>query len=189
MDKCIICGSEFRRKYRRKGEKKTFCSKKCAYKARQKTYTCKTCNSQFTASSPRKNTSYCSLACTERSPCQICGTIITGRAKFQSGARRFCSRHCASIGNATLSGKKNYVVRGFAATIKRTGKLACEKCGENESIVLVVHHLDRNRSNNEYDNLQTLCANCHHRVHRESSVINARQVKNASFLATVNHLA
>jgi hypothetical protein len=41
----------------------------------------------------------------------------------------------------------------------------CELCGLAEwresSIPLEVHHKDGNRTNNEYDNLQLLCPNCH----------------------------
>ena len=41
----------------------------------------------------------------------------------------------------------------------------CELCGltdwRESSIPLEVHHKDGNRTNNEYDNLQLLCPNCH----------------------------
>ena len=41
----------------------------------------------------------------------------------------------------------------------------CEDCGRKKwkknPIKLEVHHIDGNRTNNEYDNLQLLCPNCH----------------------------
>ncbi len=41
----------------------------------------------------------------------------------------------------------------------------CEKCGLShwleQLITLEVHHIDGNRTNNEYDNLSLLCCNCH----------------------------
>ena len=41
----------------------------------------------------------------------------------------------------------------------------CEKCllttWLEQSIVLEVHHKDGNRTNNNFDNLQLLCCNCH----------------------------
>lgn len=41
----------------------------------------------------------------------------------------------------------------------------CESCGNkewmNKPIPLEVHHIDGNRTNNEVDNLQLLCCNCH----------------------------
>lgn len=50
-----------------------------------------------------------------------------------------------------------------ALTILRGWK--CEKCGrekwENERIPLCIHHLDGNHINNEINNLQVLCPNCH----------------------------
>jgi predicted HNH restriction endonuclease len=44
--------------------------------------------------------------------------------------------------------------------------VSCEKCGEDDPDVLVVHHKDRNRNNNNPDNLAILCANCHMKTHR-----------------------
>lgn len=41
----------------------------------------------------------------------------------------------------------------------------CEKCHNklwlNEQITLEVHHIDGNKTNNNLDNLQLLCPNCH----------------------------
>lgn len=35
----------------------------------------------------------------------------------------------------------------------------CELCGETED--LLVHHIDHNRSNNEFYNFMVLCTSCH----------------------------
>ena len=35
----------------------------------------------------------------------------------------------------------------------------CERCSNSED--LLVHHIDRDRSNNEIDNLEVLCTSCH----------------------------
>lgn len=38
----------------------------------------------------------------------------------------------------------------------------CERCGyAAHEAAIVVHHIDRNRSNNDISNLEILCANCH----------------------------
>jgi len=38
----------------------------------------------------------------------------------------------------------------------------CERCNyDNHIAAIVVHHKDRNRSNNDISNLEVLCANCH----------------------------
>ena len=42
-------------------------------------------------------------------------------------------------------------------------KLACSKCGKTDG--LIVHHLDKNRLNNDIDNLQYLCRRCHQKIH------------------------
>lgn len=39
---------------------------------------------------------------------------------------------------------------------------SCGRCGFDKNLAgLVVHHKDRNRSNNKIPNLEVLCANCH----------------------------
>jgi 5-methylcytosine-specific restriction endonuclease McrA len=38
----------------------------------------------------------------------------------------------------------------------------CNRCGYNDNVAaLVVHHIDRDRDNNELANLEVLCSNCH----------------------------
>jgi hypothetical protein len=37
----------------------------------------------------------------------------------------------------------------------------CNRCGFNNVSALEVHHIDRNRANNNLNNLEILCANCH----------------------------
>ena len=183
MDACKVCGTLFKRHYLRGGVRQTCCSKKCKYAAGYVTRTCATCGKEYRVNHLSTRKQYCSLACIERSPCQLCGTVITGRAKFQSGERRFCSRQCAAVVNHTLQAKKNYLVIGFASTIAKTGSLACERCKEADPRALVVHHIDRNRSNNSRENLITLCANCHFREHWLESANRVRIVQAARYLA------
>jgi hypothetical protein len=44
----------------------------------------------------------------------------------------------------------------------------CEECGTKES--LEIHHIDRDRSNNSYENLELLCFDCHKREHYDTLV-------------------
>lgn len=38
----------------------------------------------------------------------------------------------------------------------------CERCGyDKHEAAIIVHHKDRDRENNDLDNLEVLCANCH----------------------------
>jgi 5-methylcytosine-specific restriction endonuclease McrA len=40
----------------------------------------------------------------------------------------------------------------------------CEDCGFTED--LLVHHIDQDRSNNEFSNFKVLCTSCHAIVHK-----------------------
>lgn len=41
----------------------------------------------------------------------------------------------------------------------------CEKCGYAKYEILHVHHIDRNRNNNNLENLALVCPNCHYEEH------------------------
>ena len=166
MDKCKMCNNEFKRKYPRGGQKKIYCSKKCRYSDRLiYECICKTCGKKFTSIHLRKSKEYCSVSCIQRHPCQLCGKIITGRVTFQSGEKKFCSRACSNFVHRTLNSTLQYMPNGFAKSLKDHGKIMCNRCQIENIQVLVVHHIDRNRKNNSPDNLETLCANCHHKIH------------------------
>ncbi len=65
--------------------------------------------------------------------------------------------------------RKGYTLKGFAMWATNCGncryiarlnrKDKCEKCGSKDN--LNIDHIDGNRSNNNLDNLQTLCWPCH----------------------------
>ena len=187
MSTCVVCGTKFPLKYLRKGVQQKCCSKACRYESAKLKKVCPTCGKTFVTNKLSRRKDYCSVACIQRSPCQLCGKIITGRAKFQGGEKRFCSRRCSNVVHRTLAGKKNYVVRGFAQTIVRLGTLACEKCGFSNPDGLTVHHIDKNRSNNRDDNLITLCGTCHALQHWSGSRNRQRDVLVAHFIARHNH--
>lgn len=184
LDICPVCGKTFPRRSIHKGVRQKTCSKQCRYKSMPTVEkSCKTCGKNYTLKTlgaGRKNKDYCSLACIERSPCQLCGTIITGRHKFQCGERRFCSKQCSSIVNSTAKGKQNYVVRGFAACLNRINKIACEHCGFSIPEGLAVHHINGDHDDVSSDNLKVLCANCHSIEHWGSS----QKRKNDVLIAT-----
>lgn len=165
MDKCKVCKNTFKRKYPRGGKRKIYCSKKCRYSDSFITKTCPTCNKEFKKNFVTKNAEYCSLSCIQRHPCQLCGKIITGRKTFQSGEKRFCSRQCSNFVHRTINSKKAYGAKGYANSLKKYNEIRCNKCGINDIRVLVVHHINSDRNDNSYSNLETLCANCHHILH------------------------
>ena len=184
MDKCKICPNEFKRKYPKGGQRKIYCSKKCRYADSYVLCKCKTCGIEYNRNIiSRKSDEFCSLACIQRHPCQLCGTMITGRKSFQSGEKRFCTRKCANFFYRTMASKKAYVAKGFAQTIQKFHRIQCERCGINDIRVLCVHHINSDRGDNCYTNLETLCANCHHKEHWGDSTNRIKMQELASLLS------
>lgn len=107
--------------------------------------------------------------------CDICGKSIwrTPRAFDQSKSGKFfCSKSCQTLWrNKFYSGERHPNWKGgehqeYRRRLLETGeKLECEVCGNNDIRVLIVHHIDKSRSNNEVKNLVWLCMNCHFLVH------------------------
>lgn len=47
----------------------------------------------------------------------------------------------------------------------------CNRCGYDEHPrILGVHHIDRNKKNNDLSNLEVLCPNCHSLEHSRHTV-------------------
>lgn len=49
--------------------------------------------------------------------------------------------------------------------IKRLKKNACERCGSDQN--LLQHHVDFDHENDDPDNVQTLCRDCHYLIHKK----------------------
>ena len=61
-------------------------------------------------------------------------------------------------------GKGNKLYTCRKKLLKKHGK--CNRCGYDENIAaIIVHHKDRDRTNNTKENLEILCANCHYIEH------------------------
>lgn len=119
----------------------------------------------------KNNGVYCSSACFGKScrkekPCAICGKpILSGLNK------KTCSRSCANKHRKGIQYKINRPkdkVKHYKALKKRLmeqrGK-SCERCNYNKYQILQVHHIDRNRKNNDLKNLELICPNCHFEEH------------------------
>lgn len=147
---------------------------------------CKICRKEFYAKPnwlKRGWAKYCSKACQYISQkngrwvkCHICEKTIykTSRELKRSISKKyFCSKSCQTtwrnkevyIGHNHSNWKngestyKNILLRSNAPKI-------CKRCGEKDVRVLIIHHLDHNRKNNEIKNLVWLCGNCHILIHR-----------------------
>ena len=127
---------------------------------------------------------FCSLTCSAKYnavkiihppnvKCAHCGKEFyknnTQRKKSRSGLFFCCRKHkdiSQTIGKYGVSeifpdhygdGTSRYRDRALSSYGAK-----CNRCGYNENIkAIVVHHKDRDRSNNELLNLEVLCANCH----------------------------
>lgn len=182
---CPVCKCKFPIHYIRAGKPQKYCSKKCRYVGEKTKHTCKTCGKVFVRSflGTKASHIYCSLACIQRSPCQFCGKTITGRSRFQSGVRRFCSRKCASVAHQVIGSKTAYKIKAFFQSLKKNGKIACNRCGTSDHRVLVVHHPSGRK--NGHRKLELLCANCHHLVHWSKSQKHERDVEAARYIYAV----
>jgi len=114
---------------------------------------------------------FCSIKCYGKSlrkekPCLICGTLIMARFN-----KKTCSRACANKNRAGIKYKMNrpkdkvvHHQRLILRLLNQRGR-KCERCGYSKFQILHVHHKDRNRSNNNLDNLALICPNCHYEEH------------------------
>lgn len=87
--------------------------------------------------------------------CAYCGKEIekwpSVALKAIKTGKHYCDRSCQ-----TKDQIKHYRKVGRLSKEER-----CERCGYDSYPVLEIHHKDSNHKNNEPDNLELLCPNCH----------------------------
>lgn len=178
---CEVCGNPI-------PSHRRFCSKSCRYQAMFENCTCDTCGKTYLRNRlSRRTARYCSVECTPRNQCPLCKKVIVGRRVNRSQNKlRFCSSRCIILYYWSINGTTNHGAKGFASTLKRTGKIACERCGDDRLYVLCIHHKDRNRKNLSQDNLETVCANCHILEHHEGARKRERDAQTARLLVEYN---
>lgn len=77
--------------------------------------------------------------------------------------KKYCSRRCKQYEKDRRTGRNTSKSKKRKRTYSKHKKSYCENCNfvAIHSCQLDVDHIDGNHKNNELDNLQTLCANCH----------------------------
>ncbi len=102
----------------------------------------------------------------KETPCIVCGKPI-----MSSLNKKTCSRACANINRTGIKyigiPKKDKVKSQQALKVrllKLRGK-KCERCGYNKYEILQIHHKNRDRNNNNLENLEIICPNCHYEEH------------------------
>jgi hypothetical protein len=124
---------------------------------------------------------YCSRACKVFSQrkgkyvnCAICNALTWKQPKailHSKSQKFFCDKHCQAVWrNKVFSGPLHSKWKGgeniYRKVMTRNNPTpCCTSCGIVNIKVLVVHHIDRNRQNNNMSNLVWLCRNCHYLVH------------------------
>jgi hypothetical protein len=59
-----------------------------------------------------------------------------------------------------------YGQNAYRNILKRNGKIPiCGRCKTEDFRILAGHHIDKNRKNNNLENLMWLCHNCHFLIH------------------------
>jgi hypothetical protein len=148
---CCHCGAEYLRYggwVKRDVEKrgyKNYCSKECISKARTKEIppqTCLECGKVFYRKQNKNERVFCS---------KLCANQYIGRERI--------GKICGINHPNYNSGKSSY-----RNIINEDSK--CYYCDYKDIRVLVVHHIDRNRDNNEIDNLLVVCPTHHIELHR-----------------------
>lgn len=173
---CQYCNREFTVPWSRRFAAK-YCSRKCLRLGTEKQQpvekTCLVCGTTFYVPIIRGNEAkYCSRKCygaamskkgTVTLICKECGKEFF-TSPSHSKKKRYCSREC------TWKAKERDTTRYSASArrkIKHLGLLErCPQCGYDKyPKILEVHHIDRNPSNNTWDNLAIVCPNCHKAYH------------------------
>jgi len=151
---------------------------------------CKICSKEFYGKPShikRGWAKFCSKVCQNKSQmkgkyvnCEECGEKTWRMPKELRSSKSnkfFCSKSCQTIWrNKFFSGSKHSNWKGGNFIYKRVllehdNSQICVRCGEKDKRVVVVHHKDKNRKNNDIENLVWLCFNCHHLVHQYDEFI------------------
>ena len=149
------------------------------------TVTCRQCKKTFTAKPSHIAMGFgkfCSRLCSSLSQktgkevsCDICNKKVYRIPKYLVGSKSgkyFCTKSCQTLWRNQLYVGERHAnwKHGRAAYRSVLGRAkrerVCEICNTDDRRILTVHHKDRNRTNNNLDNLAWLCHNCHFLVHR-----------------------
>ena len=125
---------------------------------------------------------FCSRKCSFESmrngkwfKCEGCAKDIYRTPKYINASKSkkyFCGKSCQTKWrNAEFSGMRHanwqHGRGSYRNIMKRAGQeVICELCKSTDERVIVVHHKNRDRTNNTLENLVWLCRNCHYIVHQ-----------------------
>lgn len=122
---------------------------------------CELCKGEFLVSKCHTYQKYCSWGCRNRM------FILLNPEKVKESKRKEKIKHAERY--RLINGEYKNKIRfgGNRRKVMERDRFACLMCSrEYPSVNLIVHHIDRNKSNNTLSNLQTLCRSCHLNEHR-----------------------
>lgn len=106
------------------------------------------------------------ISCRKESPCIVCGKLILAGLN-----KKTCSRGCANTYRKGIQYKINSPrskVKSQQALkirlLKERGN-KCERCNYKKYQILEIHHKNKDRKNNNLENLLLICPNCHAEEH------------------------
>jgi predicted nucleic acid-binding Zn ribbon protein len=106
------------------------------------------------------------IANRKESPCVVCGKSI-----MSSLNKKTCSRACSNKYREGIKYKigrpRDKAVTAHLLKLRLLEKRAkkCERCDYDKVEILQIHHKDRARNNNNLENLELICPNCHYEEH------------------------
>lgn len=104
------------------------------------------------------------------------------RQSFSKSGLFFCCREHKDAAQRTES--KTLILPHYTTGISvyrdiafRSKVKQCERCNYNANMAaIIVHHIDRNRDNNDISNLEVLCCNCHAIEHLGEEHLNSSTI-------------
>ncbi|MDQ5893642.1 MAG: nuclease [Patescibacteria group bacterium] len=106
------------------------------------------------------------VSCRKETPCLVCGKLILAGLH-----KKTCSRACSNKNRAGIIykvKKSNSEIKSqeiLKVRLLKIRGLNCERCSYKKYEILHIHHKDRDRSNNNLNNLELICPNCHFEEH------------------------
>jgi 5-methylcytosine-specific restriction endonuclease McrA len=95
--------------------------------------------------------------------CSVCGKFVSKDPRtYKRNKNNYCSRECFDLRRTENLKHIKRHTKYYRDLIKNS---SCVGCGEKEYYLLHIHHIDGNDLNNQSENLEIVCANCHIKRH------------------------